>query len=102
MPPSPPAATTTWFARGPDGTARVVTLVVGLPARQPGGHWAAPVSLAGLDSGTRHIAGYDAAQAIELAMRFVAHRLDAFAADGWSFHATENGPRVVVDDLLPR
>lgn len=102
MPPSPPAATTTWFARGPDGATRVVTLVVGLPERQRGGHWLAPVTLAGLQSRTHHIAGYDGAQAIELAMRFVALELEAFAADGWSFHVTEHGPRVVVDDLLQR
>ena len=102
MPPSPPAATTTWFARGPDGTPHVVTLVVGLPTRQRDGQWAAPVSLAGLEAGTRQIAGVDGAQAIHLAMRFVADRLEAFAAQGWTFHVTEHGPRVVVDDLLPK
>jgi hypothetical protein len=100
--PSPPAATTTWFARGPDGTPQVVTLVVGLPVRQRGGHWLAPVTLAGLPSRTHHIAGQDGAQAIQLAMRFVASELEALAARGWTFHVTEHGPRVVVDDLLPR
>jgi hypothetical protein len=102
VPPSPPAATTTWFARGPDGTPHVVTLVVGLPTRQRGGHWSAPVTLAGLEPRTHLISGVDGAQAIQLAIRFVASRLDAFAADGWTFHVTEHGPRVVVDDLLPR
>jgi hypothetical protein len=102
VPSSPPAATTTWFARGPDGTPHVVTLVVGLPTRQRGGHWSAPVSLAGLEAGTRQVAGADGAQAITLALRFVASRLEAFADAGWTFHVTEHGPRLVIDDLLPR
>jgi hypothetical protein len=102
MPPSPPAATTTWFARGPDGAPHVVTLVVGLPTRQPGGEWSAPVSLAGLEDRTHRIAGVDGAQAIELAMRFVVGRLEAHAEKGWTFHLTAHGPRLQLDDLLPQ
>ena len=101
MPPSPPAATTTWFARGPDGTPHVVTLVVGLPTQQRGGHWLAPVTLAGLQSRTHQIAGYDGPQAIQLAIRFVALELEALAEKGWTFHVTEHGPRVIIADLLP-
>jgi hypothetical protein len=102
VPPAAPAATTTWFARGPDGTPHVVTLVVGLPTRQRAGHWSAPVTLAGLEKRTYDISGPDGVQAISLAMRFVAQRLDYFAENGWTFHVTEHGPRVLVDDLLPR
>jgi hypothetical protein len=100
--PSPPAVTTTWFARGPDGTAHGVTLVVGLPTRERGGRWSAPVTLAGLEPHAHRIAGADGAQAITLAFRFVARRLEHFADLGWTFHLTEHGPRVLVDDLLPR
>jgi hypothetical protein len=96
------AAERVWFAVAPDGTEHQVTLQVGIPAQASDGVWWSAVSLLPLESRERRIAGIDGWQAVNLAMSYVAARVDHFAAHGWQFFWSPDGEPATPTELLGR
>ena len=94
------AAERTWLAVAPDGTEHELVLRVGIPTQAPGGEWWSAVSLGVLESREQRVAGVDAWQAVELAMRFIASRVGHFAADGWQFYWERDGEPAAPSDLI--
>ena len=96
----PFAAERILFAVAPDGAEHEVALRVGVPTAAPSGEWWAAVSLGVLEARQHRIAGIDAWQAVQLAMRFVVTRVGHFAADGWQFYTERGGERTSPSELL--
>ena len=94
------AAERTLFAIAPNGAEHEVTLRVGVPAAAPTGEWWAAVSLGALEAREHRIAGDDAWQAVQLAMRFVVTRVGHYGADGWQFYSARGGERATPSELL--
>jgi hypothetical protein len=93
------AAQRTWFAVAPDRTEHELVLRVGVPERAASGEWWSAVSLGVLQPGESRIAGIDAWQALHLAMRFVATRIEDFAAGGWQFFWERNGESALPSEF---
>ena len=94
------AAERTLCAIAPDGAEHEVTLRVGVPTAAPSGEWWASVSLGALEARQHRIAGIDAWQAVQLAMRFVVTRVGDFAVGGWQFYTERGGERASPSELL--
>jgi hypothetical protein len=58
------------------------------------------VSLGVLEAPERRIAGFDAWQAMQLAMRFISFRVGHFATDGWQFYSERGGERASPSELF--
>jgi hypothetical protein len=87
------------YAVAPDGSGQ--DLVIGIEAPyEDDGCWRAKLSLGALESQVFAIAGVDSWQAVYLAMRFAAMRLDHFAGNGWTFYWEKHGAQTLPDDLL--
>jgi hypothetical protein len=87
-----------WFAVAPDGSERELVIGIEAPFEEPTGEWRAKLSAAVLGPPIA-VAGLDSWQAVFLAMKFAATRLEHLAEKGWKFYWEKDGDAVGPGDL---
>jgi hypothetical protein len=75
-----------WLAVSPEGIESSACIRVSAPKHQPRGEWAATVSIAPMTDLSEDIHGMDSWQAVDLAMRHAATRVQYFQSIGWRFY----------------
>ncbi len=98
---SSPVAERTWFGIAPNGGEHTVVIRVNVSGQQSGGEWSAIVRLEGIDDREYSIAGVDSWQALQLAMRFAASRVEHHVEMGWKFYWDRRGEIATAADLGP-
>ena len=78
-----------------------VIVAIGHPFPTPGGEWACPVSMVGLQESVADIHGLDSFQAISLAVAFVRDRLTYFIASGGRIVHPTTGEGFPIDAYFP-
>ena len=76
----------------PSGEEELVTIGVSLPTQQPTGEFGCGVVLPDSPE-PRIIYGADSLQALSLALRFIAERIDDMISKGWKFHYGDSSDR---------
>ncbi|MBI4693642.1 MAG: hypothetical protein HY749_06445 [Gammaproteobacteria bacterium] len=96
-----PLATCTLLAVDRSGREFPLTLVVGAPYETGPQEWACPVRLDGLPADLRDRHGVDSWQALQLAMRLLAHLLGCFIEDGGKLLWPDTREEIAVEELFP-
>lgn len=83
-----------------DGTSLIIHLGIGLPYKTKKGHWACPVSIAGLYYKLADQCGEDSLQSLLLAIKLCKTLLEGFIQDGGKIYSMEENLKVDVNELF--